>query len=179
MPISATGIWTAKRHRLERQRGFGFTLLEVMVTLVIIGIITSFAILSIPDNNRQEQLIEEAERLTALLKLNRQEAILLGQQRGLRLQQDAYEFVVFDKNDNEWRALQDSALRQSRQLAQGITLRASVEGHFVSPSRDEPQILLLSSGETSEFEVAFNGDYLRAYAVSGQFTGHIEMRAVP
>ncbi len=103
---------------------------------------------------------------------------MLGQQRGLRLQNDIYEFVLWDKNANDWLALQESVLRQSHQLPEGITILASVEGYLAAPSRNEPQILLLSSGEMSEFEIVFKGEYLRGYNVAGQYNGHVEVQAV-
>ena len=51
----------------------GFTLLEIMVVLVLVGIITSFALLSVGGGPR-ERLAEEARRLAALVELHQQEA---------------------------------------------------------------------------------------------------------
>ena len=47
-----------------------------MVVMVLIGIITSFAVLSVGGGPR-DRLAEEGRRLAALLELHQQEAILL------------------------------------------------------------------------------------------------------
>ena len=54
----------------------GFTLLEMMVVVVIIGIIMSFATLSIGGGDRRaDELKREAQRFMALLELASSEAI--------------------------------------------------------------------------------------------------------
>ena len=55
----------------------GFTLLEIMVVMVLIGILSSLAVLSIGGGPR-DRLAEEGRRLAALVELHQQEAILTG-----------------------------------------------------------------------------------------------------
>ena len=66
MAILVTGIST---------RADGFTLLEVMVTLVLIGIITTFAVLAVPGGS-DDRADQELRRLRALIELNHQQALL-------------------------------------------------------------------------------------------------------
>ena len=70
-----------------RRWSAGFTLMEVMVVLVLIGIITSFAVLSVGGRTGQ-RLAEEGQRLIALVELHQQEAILSGELRAIRFNQD-------------------------------------------------------------------------------------------
>ncbi len=67
----------------------GFTLLEVMVVLVLIGIITSLALLSV-GGGPKERLAEEGQRLAALIQLHQQEATLSGDSRGVRFSRTGY-----------------------------------------------------------------------------------------
>jgi general secretion pathway protein H len=71
----------------------GFTLLEIMVVLVLIGIITSFALLSVGGGPR-DRLAEEAQRLAALVELHQQEAILSGELRGIRFARTGYAILT-------------------------------------------------------------------------------------
>jgi general secretion pathway protein H len=78
----------------------GFTLLEIMVVLVLIGIITSFALLSVGGGPR-ERLAEEGQRLAALVELHQQEAILSGEVRGIRFTRTGYAILSLDEK-GEW-----------------------------------------------------------------------------
>jgi len=54
----------------------GFTLIEIMVVMVIIGVVLSFVTLSIGSNSLAREMAQEAQRLTYLLELAHQEAVM-------------------------------------------------------------------------------------------------------
>ncbi len=54
----------------------GFTLLELLVVLVIIGIVSSFAVLSTGLATHDKPLDKEAQRLLALMQMAGEEAVL-------------------------------------------------------------------------------------------------------
>ena len=60
----------------------GFTLLEVITVVLIIGVIISFASLSV-SNNDSKRVQDEAERLQHLLTLAAEESILRGKEMAL------------------------------------------------------------------------------------------------
>ena len=72
----------------------GFTLLEIMAVLVIIGIVLTFVTLSTGGGGRVEQMQREANRLAALLALAKEEAIMRGEQLALRVGENDYEFMT-------------------------------------------------------------------------------------
>jgi general secretion pathway protein H len=170
MPISAIGIW------INNFRQRGFTLLEVMVTMVLIGIIASFAVLSLRGSSETERLAEEARRLAALLELNHQEAILRGEQRGVHFTEQGYAFVSLV--GKEWLPAADSSLLREHQLPAEFTLTLWVQNRrvqFEDHSTATPQVLLLSSGEATDFRVVFSiGERADPhYSVSGDITGKL------
>ena len=55
----------------------GFTLLELMVVVIIIGLITTLAVISLGDNAAQ-RLDKEAYRFASLIRLAADEAVLQG-----------------------------------------------------------------------------------------------------
>ena len=183
MPILATGIWTVKRRINQiKPNSLGFTLLEVMVVLVLIGIISSFAVLTVNVSNGQQQLAEHARRLQVLITLHHQEAILLGEQRGLRVNETGYVFVVLDSR-GEWQVLTGDDFASQQQLPTGITLQLTVAGRQVglkpiTTASVTPQIVLLATGEASEFSLSLvdEAERQQGYVISGDLLGRLAMQ---
>jgi general secretion pathway protein H len=170
MPISATGIW------ISDFRQGGFTLLELMVTMVLIGIIATFAVLSLRGSSDTERLASEARRLAALIDLNHQEAILLGEQRGVHFTETGYSFLNLVGKD--WLPSTSSTLLRQYQLPPGLMLKLWVENRrirFADTPSAIPQLVLLSSGETTAFQIIFSIEDSTAhpYNVTGDVMGNL------
>ncbi|MCC8998586.1 MAG: type II secretion system minor pseudopilin GspH [Candidatus Contendobacter sp.] len=165
-----------------RRLATGFTLLEIMVVLVLIGIITSFALLSV-GGGPQEQLAEEAQRLAVLVELHQQEAILSGEPRGIRFSRTGYAILGLGEN-GKWRApvAADTLIRHT--LPEDVTLGLWVEGRPAElNASSEPQVLLLNSGEATEFVAVFGlagerGLDAPLYRVAGDLLGRLTVGAV-
>lgn len=128
----------------------GFTLLEIMVVMVLIGILTSLAVLSIGGGPR-DRLAEEGRRLTALVELHQQEAILSGELRGIQFDRNGYAILRLDEQ-GAWRSPDATTGLIRHQLPEDIALGLWVEDRPAPLEKaDFPQVLLLNSGETTEF----------------------------
>jgi general secretion pathway protein H len=129
----------------------GFTLLEIMVVLVLIGIITSFALLSVGGGPRA-RLAEEAQRLAALVELHQQEAILSGEPHGIQFGRAGYTMLSLGEK-GEWRSptAADTLIRHA--LPEDIALSLWIEGQptDLKTTGKLPQVVVLASGETTEF----------------------------
>ncbi len=84
-PTSATG-------RADRARRAGFTLVEMMVTVAVIGLAATAVVLAAPDPT--PRLLVEAERLAARLVRAREEAILTNRPVAVDIGAEGYGFRV-------------------------------------------------------------------------------------
>lgn len=148
----------------------GFTLLEMLVVLLLVGIITTFAVLATGDGGRERQVALEAERFAALVLLAGDEAVLQSREYGVQLSEDGYRFMVFVPGEKSvWRALEQDALLHARRLPQAVRLELLVDDLPVvlTDKRDVPQLLLTSSGERTPFELRLRSDDVLWRVVAG------------
>jgi general secretion pathway protein H len=137
----------------------GFTLLELLVVLIIVGVIVGGAMISIGDPGI-DKIREENQRLMALIQLAQEEAILQSRDSGIGFWQNGYAFFeptnTVDENGNAiWAQLEDDILRQ-RALPDGMRLHLTLEDVEVvmnAVAVNRPQVPILSSGEISPFQV--------------------------
>ncbi len=133
----------------------GFTLFELLIVLVLIGLVTSMAVLGIRTESPGERQQREAQRLLARMDLAREEAVMRAQSLGLRLEDGGYRFVQLV--GEQWQPLQGRAL-PPHELPKGQRLEVDLEGQDIVLGRagDEeeaeradhrPQIFFLAGGE--------------------------------
>jgi general secretion pathway protein H len=142
---------------LASGRSSGFTLLELLVVLVLIGIIFSFAMLSLGGDDLAELMEQETRRLDTLLNLVSDEAVLRGEEMAVHFTDTGYEFLVL--SGDRWQAQEGDHLLQARSLPADIEIRLEVDGDSpglaTTDDEDEealtPQVYILSSGEMTPF----------------------------
>ncbi len=161
------------------QRSAGFTLLELMVVLVIIGIVMGGAMLSIGDDNRSKELDREARRLAALMDLASDEAVLRSSQLAVRFGDSEYEFYALQ--NNAWLPLTDDPQLRLRTLPKGVNLDLELEdspplGLDTDSDQQQPQVFILSSGEMTPFILTLSArETKQRYQVKGGLTGEVEL----
>ena len=161
MPTLATGISVNNTLTAGRARSMGFTLIEIMVVVFIIGLITAAAVITFGGEQRDTELDREAERLDALFDYVREQAELQTRDYGFRVNNVGYSFVVFDVLQNQWRtADEDDALRQ-REFPEGLEPQVVVDGRRIvldQKKRDleefKPQIMIFANGDLTSFEIS-------------------------
>ncbi|MFC3122636.1 type II secretion system minor pseudopilin GspH [Agaribacter flavus] len=163
----------------------GFSLLEIIVVLFLLGLIVSVVSFRGFSSNASDEVDEEASRLQVLIELASDFAVLNQLQMGLRIDLDdqSYEFVSL--KDDKWLPIQDNKYFALRELPEDIKLELnldnlpweqedalfdrdlfdenlSVSDESVQIGDEEdippppPQILILSSGELTPFELIFS-----------------------
>jgi general secretion pathway protein H len=155
MPTSATGTWS-KPAATQR----GFTLIEILVVVLIIGIMVAGTVLSVGVAHGDRELENERDRLLALTSYVREQGAMQNREFGMRCFQGGYEFLTYNPRDNRWDRVEGEPTMRPRLLPQGIELSVKVEGRkIILPLQDvlpdelAPQVMLLSSGELNLFEI--------------------------
>lgn len=158
----------------------GFTLLELMVVLAIIGIIIGMAVLSVGDGGAQRILHEEARRLKGLLDLAGREAVLAYRETGVRFSLSAYDFLVLDE-EKGWVAPSGEPLLKPRSLPVGIRLKLSVEDTVIDlPGHPTgtAQLFFFSSGERTPFELEMTRTKGEGFRLTGELMGDLLLSPV-
>lgn len=135
-------------------RRSGFTLIELLVVLLLIGIITSFAVLSIRTDPWEGIIHRELERLTALVAAGSEHAVLRSEELAMLFADDGYSFLT--RGDKDWEPYQGDRLFRERSLPEGVTLKLEIEDRDLrldDEDETKPMVLLLSSGEVTPFSI--------------------------
>lgn len=133
-------------------RSRGFTLVEILVVLVIIGVVTGAVLISAFSGGEGRLANQEIQRLELVAERLRDESVLRTVEYGLRFHGGGYEVLVWDGQQwiaespvHTWTPAVDADLTVN---GQAVTLAARPP-----PGPARPQVAFLSSGEADGFEL--------------------------
>jgi general secretion pathway protein H len=171
----------------------GFTLIELMVVVLVIGLLAATMVISVGVTGRDQALEKESERAFALIKYAREKAELQTREFGLYLGEHDYQFLTFDPRKNIWRTVDEDDSMRLRELPDGLNLRLVVEGREVILSDREddsrkteeqiekeqaervPHVMLFSNGDLTPFQLTLERDSpARRVTIESNETGVIE-----
>jgi general secretion pathway protein H len=142
-----------------RRGAGGFTLIEILVVVVIIGVLSAGLLLSISLTGRDRDLEKESDRFYNLLNYAREQAELQTREYGVILQDDSYEFVSYDVHRAIWRSIFEDDILRLRHLPYGLDFKLVVDTRPVvlkkpKDAKDKtPQLMIYSSGDLTQFKV--------------------------
>lgn len=185
MPTSATGISTERLTPAAAPRTAGFTLLELLVVVTIIGVFVGAAVLSTGVSGGDRDIEREAFRLTSLLDLVREEALMQNRDYGLLFNESGYGFYLYDSLQLAWIEPGADELLSSYGLDGELSLALRIEDRDVELDPDidtegvavpAPQVMILSTGEVTPFEATLYRDFDGlSRIVRAQFDGSLEI----
>lgn len=129
-----------------RKTNAGFTLVELLVVIVIIGIAITFAVLSTGDFGHKRHFRIQAEEILENFHYARFYAALSPELISLKLDHDRLTWQT-RASDNRWQTITSDKLLRSHHLHSSIT----ISEHNLKKS--DPRILISPSGEVQPFKL--------------------------
>ena len=136
----------------------GFTLFELLVVVLIIGIMAAMFTLSVGvAGGADRELRRESERLETLLALALEDATFQSHELGVRLYPRRYEFSIYYPADDKWVPIENDVFAP-HELPLAFAFELEIEGRTVNLERSEkdvekryePQLFIFSSGDFSD-----------------------------
>jgi len=153
----------------------GFSLIEIMIVVLIIGISASMAVLYI--DTADERLKSEAKRLLAITQLLRDDAIITGHSLALLVGTNHYSFSQLTMDD-KWQPLNNKPFKKI-ELEDDINLRFLLADNNRSADNEEKKdnlFYFLATGESSEFQLWISNKNME-YVLSCSSFGELSLKA--
>lgn len=173
-----------------RGRAHGFTLIEILVAVVIIGIVMSVAVLSLSLAGDDREIRKEIRRLISLIQVAQTDAMMQGREFGIEFMSGAYRFVEYDVENDRWaEPLGDDSLKLW-QLPEDYEVALYIEDRQIRLDPEPkplggdnrrpqaayvPHLFVFSSGDSTPFELVITrgSDGLSA-AIEGDLLGNLD-----
>jgi general secretion pathway protein H len=149
----------------------GFTLIEILVVLLIIGISLGFALLAFGDFGEKRRVITAAEQFSEYMQLIQQQAVLETNTLGIRFAKNGYEILRLQ--GNKWQLMPARSIFHPQHFP-GF-LQTQLDKRNMSSA--QPQIIINATGELTPFKLRFGTTKSIFYAtVIGRQEGKIELQ---
>lgn len=109
----------------------GFTLIEILAVLVIIGIVTAIAVISLRTMDSRDEAGKTAQHLGGLIQLASENARAENIQYGLRIDPHHFGFMRF--NGRGWDPVRNDPVLARQSVPSGLTLAIHTQGEIKIP----------------------------------------------
>lgn len=160
----------------------GFTLIELMMVMVLLGLVVGVAVSTLGGGGQSRELVNESNRLHAVLKMALEEAVFSNTEIGFSIDNSGYEFLQYQDKERKWVNAEKPFLR-AHTFPEWLTTDFAREGDEIRLKDEKasensmssmglswdtggddqkkekagkpkrPQVMLLSSGEVTPFKI--------------------------
>ena len=138
----------------------GFTLIEILVVVVIIGVLLGITLLSPITGSVHHQVQKEANHLQALFAQARDKALIENRVFGFSIdEQHTYRWWQLPAESQQWQALEQPPF-QSRRLPDGlaVTLEPLEDGRLSEQDDLVPTVVFLTDYQVTPFRLHILAD---------------------
>lgn len=151
----------------------GFTLVEILVVILIIGITIGFAILAFGDFGTRRRVVFAAEQFVNEVKLVQHQAILEIGTYGILVDQHSYTVFRFDSLN--WRAMTGNRIFSKHYFPDQATLKFQPQ----IDAEGNPQIIINESGDMNSFGLYISIKNSVVAVINGHHNGSIDLIKKP
>ncbi|WP_206483213.1 type II secretion system minor pseudopilin GspH [Thalassotalea sp. G2M2-11] len=165
----------------NKHHNFGFTLIEVLLVILVVGLMVAAVQLNFNSNKPEAQLQQESARFASVFNLAAEYSLLNNLELGLYIQNNTYQFVGFD--GVSWTTIPDNKLFDIYQLPDMFTMNLvfddlpmeqpslvsrelfQLDEDAIQDLEDDasdeqpviiPQVYILSGGDITPFRMVFS-----------------------
>ena len=175
----ATGSKPAGFSPSAKRSPRGFTLVEILVVVVILGVVIGAVTLAIGAVGGERQLARHAEQVRALIAYACEQAELSGRDVGISLDTEGFRFSIANRSD--WIVSDASELRARKWLG-GTLPTLSRDAQVVAitdKTPEKPQLVCFSSGELTPFRLELTlAGVSKHFRIDGQPDGELRLDTV-
>lgn len=145
---------------IRSSRQSGFTLIEIMVVIVILGLMATVAVFSLGGSSERRELEQLSRELLLVLQVASERAILDNAEIGVQVVDNEVQFLQYVPAKQSWKALNERPFQsQTWASAFEVELETASEPPKM-PTNEEnavrPDLVFFSSGETTPFRLVMS-----------------------
>ena len=142
--------------RTTQQRGF--TLIEILVVMVILGLLATVAVFSLGGSSQRRELEQQSRELFLVLQVASERAILDNSEIGVQVRENQVRFLRYLPQEQDWEALNQRPFK-SREWQDPMVVELETETDpprmpTVEDQAERPDLVFFSSGETTPFRLS-------------------------
>lgn len=141
-----------------RQRGF--TLIEILIVIIILGLLATVALFSLGGSTVRRELEQQSRELLLVLQVASERAILDNSEIGVQVENNQVRFLYYVPREQSW---EEFTQRPFKSQEWADTLAIALETESDPPrmptneeNNERPDLVFFSSGETTPFRLSMS-----------------------
>ncbi len=147
--VKAAVLELTQKSVIGMRNNRGFSLIEILVVMTIIGISFGFALLAFGDFGADKRIAMSAERFTHTLNLARHQAILDSSTLGIKFNGREYQIVRFTP-PNQWQTISERGVFAKHSFPENSQIGFD---SAYRKSKNLPDIIIHPSGDQTPFKL--------------------------
>jgi general secretion pathway protein H len=123
-------------HSRKVKQHNGFTLIEVMLVIVIVGLMASAIQFGFSGNKDEQTLEQSSRRFAGIFDIAAEYGMLNNLELGLMVNKDSYQFIGYDYETKRWTDVSENILFDKHELPEGVELILQLDDLPI----EEPQL---------------------------------------